>query len=287
MSRVPKATLCCLLLTAVFTFGSMAGMSAVLQVRECRRLEERGIVKMESPVLAWQTSAEKADAAEEGQETGRPGEEEARQLTAEQMEEVIRYNGLCEWDILHEPTAEQITMEEAIAAGESWLIRMGLVPAEYEETVTSHKASLGVKFDYYISERPPIKPYYSFWTVCFSNEAMYGILSVNAVTGRVWDAEVTLYGNAADDPPPEKPELFLRLAGVQEETGQCTEAGENRVIMPVKGSSLYAMYRYYDMLVADKDKIVMADDKTVIVDHGGDPRYASQQVIEYHLMAGE
>lgn len=304
MSRMSKYTALCLLLAAVFVIGSMTGMNAVLQMRERQRLKESGTVAAKSPVLAWQASSAEEETAGEEEAAGLPVEKEERSLTVEQMEEVIRYRAHCEGEILHEPAAGQITMEEAIAVGEDWLGEMGFLARAKEESETAEetgagteceividesgtgilprRASLGVKADLNRLE-VPMESWYSFWTVRFSNKNLYASLSVNAVTGKVWDAEVDLYKDTGYRHSLEKLKLFIRLAGVEEETEQFAQTNESGswVSIAVKGSRLYAQQGYYATVVSTRNDFVEYAGKDE-----EELRY-SQSMIDYHLRVEE
>lgn len=289
MKRMSKYTLLCLLLAAAFVFGSMTGMNAILRMRERHRLEEHGMVAVKSPVLAWQTPSAKEKAAGEEEEADVPDEEEERSLSVEQIEKVIRYRTYCEGEILHEPAAGQIGMEEAIAAGEDWLVEMGFLEGAEGETETAkdrtalyRRATLGVKTDLKKLE-VPMESWYSFWTVRFSNEYLYADLSVNAVTGKVWDAVISLYRDIDSiecGPSPEQLELFVRLAGVQGEVEKFAQTNESGslVYIAVKGSGLYAMQGYYAKVVSTGNDFAENYDG----DEGA-PRYG-EKVIDYHLI---
>lgn len=282
MNRASKYTLLSLLFAAVFVFGSMAGTDLILQMWEKRRLEESGTVTMESPVLAWQS-------AETGEEyDGQDGEplvrdkEEDLTLTEKEIEQVIRYRKNCEGELLHDPVKGQITMEQAFAAGENWLVEMGFW--DHSRTHSEpllHRASLGTKT---AKEglHMPIEPYYSFWTVRFSSTDMYVSLSVNAMTGRVWDAKITLYDieNVNNDKSLDKLERFIRLAGIEAPVEQYVEISDSGswVSMAVKESPLYAQMRGYDVVVSVMDEITESD---------GSRDVSSQTVIEYRLMVYE
>ena len=282
MNRTSKYTLLSLLFAAVFVFGSMAGTDLILQMWEKRRLEESGTVTMESPVLAWQS-------AETGEEyDGQDGEplvrdkEEDLTLTEKEIEQVIRYRKNCEGELLHDPVKGQITMEQAFAAGENWLVEMGFW--DHSRTHAEpllHRASLGTKT---AKEglHMPIEPYYSFWTVRFSSTDMYVSLSVNAMTGRVWDAKITLYDieNVNNDKSLDKLERFIRLAGIEAPVEQYVEISDSGswVSMAVKESPLYAQMRGYDVVVSVMDEITESD---------GSRDVSSQTVIEYRLMVYE
>lgn len=282
MNRASKYTLLSLLFAAVFVFGSMAGTDLILQMWEKRRLEESGTVTMESPVLAWQS-------AETGEEyDGQDGEplvrdkEEDLTLTEKEIEQVIRYRKNCEGELLHDPVKGQITMEQAFAAGENWLVEMGFW--DHSRTHAEpllRRASLGTKT---AKEglHMPIEPYYSFWTVRFSGADMYVSLSVNAMTGRVWDAKITLYDieNVNNDKSLDKLERFIRLAGIEAPVEQYVEISDSGswISMAVKESPLYAQMRGYDVVVSVMDEIMESD---------GSKDVSSQTVIEYRLMIYE
>ncbi len=282
MNRTSKYTLLSLLFAAVFVFGSMAGTDLILQMWEKRRLQESGTVTMESPVLAWQS-------AETGEEyDGQDGEplvrdkEEDLTLTEKEIEQVIRYRKNCEGELLHDPVKGQITMEQAFASGENWLVEMGVW--DHSRTHSEpllHRASLGTKT---AKEglHMPIEPYYSFWTVRFSSTDMYVSLSVNAMTGRVWDAKITLYDieNVNNDKSLDKLERFIRLAGIEAPVEQYVEISDSGswISMAVKESPLYAQMRGYDVVVSVMDEIMESD---------GSKDVSSQTVIEYRLMVYE
>lgn len=300
MKRVSKYTLVCLLLAAVFALGSTAGMNVILQMRERQRLEESGTVAVESPVLAWQDPTAEDTAAGEGEETGETKEDAERILTVEQMEQVLRYRSHCEGEILHEPAVGQITMEEAIASGENWLVEMGFLTKTEKKSkeaagseggteivtasdrqnpeILSRRASLGVKADLSALE-VPMESWYSFWTVRFSNKYLYATLSVNAVTGKVWDAEISLYRNMIYRQSFDKLELFVRLAGVQVEVEKFAQTNKSGslVSIAVKGTQLYAQQGYYSVEI---DGFFEYEKNKKIELH-------EQRVIDYHLKAEE
>lgn len=282
MNRASKYTLLSLLFAAVFVFGSMAGTDLILQMWEKRRLEESGTVTMESPVLAWQSAeTEEEYVKQDGGPFDRDKEEDLT-LTEKEIEQVIRYRKNCEGELLHDPVKGQITMEQAFAAGENWLVEMGFW--DHSRTHAEpllHRASLGTKT---AKEglHMPIEPYYSFWTVRFSSTDMYVSLSVNAMTGRVWDAKITLYDieNVNNDKSLDKLERFIRLAGIEAPVEQYVEISDSGswISMAVKESPLYAQMRGYDVVVSVMDEITESD---------GSRDVSSQTVIEYRLMVYE
>lgn len=231
---------------------------------------------------AWQSAETEEEYAKQEEEAGDRDEEKDRILTEEQIEQVVTYRKNCETELLHDPVRGQITMEQAFASGENWLVEMGYWDGNraHSETLL-HRASLGTKT---VKEGlpVPIEPYYSFWSVRFSGADLYASLSVNAMTGRVWDAKITLYDTeyVNGDKSFKKLEQFIRLAGIEAPVEQYVEISDNGrwMSMAVKESPLYAQMRNYDVVVSAMDGIM---------ESGGSKEYSSQIVIEYRLMVYE
>jgi len=210
MNKSFKYTVLTLFLALVFAFGSMAGMKFILEARENQILTESGRVVVEAPVRAWQ----KQDSGEE-EENGGNSDQERYVLTIKQMEKVISCWNKRMAVTVHNPVDGQISMEEAVKAGEEWLIEMEMPENEKGMKAYSVNAVLGVAIQKEATGEQ-LEPYYSFWTVQFSGEAMNAVLYINAVTGKVLGAEVSLYRNLPDKFPIEKLSLFAELAGLQE-----------------------------------------------------------------------
>lgn len=278
--------LLCFSLAALFVFGSMAGMNFILQKRESRLLQECGTEEVESPVAVWQ-EPQTAGAKEQGEDT-------LQQLTVEQMEAVISYRANATDEVLHDPVTGQISMEEAFTCGERWLVEMGFLEEKGYSRTLSRRASLGIR-KYRKVSSVPMEPYYSFWTVKFSGENVYAVLSVNAVTGRVWDSEITLYDEMTQKFSWETLELFTELAGIQADAEDYVETMNDvntGAALTVRDSDLQAQMKYYDTAVAiagnrsadGEDNYSMIRDGSTVVEYYGVQR---QRVIEYHLVLRE
>ena len=278
--------LLCFFLSVLFVFGSMAGMDFILQKRESRLLQERGTEEVESPVAVWQ-EPQAAGAKEQGEDT-------LQQLTVEQMEAVISYRANATDEVLHDPVTGQISMEEAFTCGERWLVEMGFLEEKGYSRTLSRRASLGIR-KYRKVSSVPMEPYYSFWTVKFSGENVYAVLSINAVTGRVWDAEITLYDEMTQKFSWETLELFTELAGIQADAEDYVETMNDvntGAVLTVRDSDLQAQMKYYDTAVAiagdrsadGEDNYSMIRDGSTVVEYYGVQR---QRVIEYHLVLRE
>lgn len=262
-----KYTFVSLIFSAFFIFGSMAAMNYILRIREAKLLTESGRVEVESPVRAWENWQDNEESPV-NEDIGSEG----YILNIQQIESAIE----C-WNdrtniILHDPVAGQISMEEAIKAGETWLSQMK-IQEEMDAVSYSVNAELGVsgRIDD-VGEK--LDAYYSFWTVHYSSQSMRAILSINAVTGKVWGAEITSYGSMAEELPYARLLLFVELAGLQasDDNSAIVEYGESKAEIAIKESRLYAQEGIYDMV-----KVKMNRDEL-----SGDDSYTT---IYYRLLA--
>ena len=113
---------------------------------------------------------------------------------------------------LHEPTADQITMEQALEAGLKWcsvLSESGIVPVELFEWED-------MRINAYLSQRLPrdqseqfLNPIYSYWTVTYSSVNMDANLDIHAVTGKVLTADIALHSYPHTDLYPNAIENIL------------------------------------------------------------------------------
>ena len=217
MKKTYKYTFLTMFLALVFIFGSMAGMNFILHTREDQLLSESGMAVVESPVRAWQDWGDKTEKDEDG---------ERYSLSVVQVKDAIESWNRRLGETLHNPVQGQISMEEAVQEGEEWLQKG--------------------------SSRVPLEPYYSFWTVHFSGSYMDAVLYLNAVTGRVWGAEITLYDNLLEELPCEKLGQFVEMAGLQAADG-IAEINEEKTqaVLVVEDDLLYARLDYQNVVLGD------------------------------------
>lgn len=241
MNKTYKYTFLTLFLAFVFVFGSIVGMNCILRFKEKQLLTESGRAVVESPVQAWygwESNAENENV-----------HNEKYVLTEEQIADAIGYWNSREMELIHNPVEGQISMEEAIQAGENWLVEMGVMERDGEETDSltySVKATLGVggqKGD----TGKQLEPYYSFWTVQFSGKSRNMVIYVNAVTGKVWRAKVTLYDDLPEKLPYEDLSLFVKMAGFTEYDAESIVVNKDgtQAILEIEDSLLYGQAEYY------------------------------------------
>lgn len=256
MNRTHRYTILSLLLAAAFIFVSMVSMRIILQVREGQLLTERGKTMVESPVQAWQEWEEETQTDMEKQLDG-----QRHTLTIGQMEEAIKHwNGRL-GEIIHDPVEGQISLEEAIEAGESWLSAMGM---EEDKSRYSVNTSLGVGVQME-SDQTRLEPYYSFWTVQISTQTMDTMLNINAVTGQVWSAVIRIYENIPEEPTAENLKIFVKSTGLLIEDTPVIEKNSERikVVSNIKDSRLNAQVVYHS-LNYEKSTIVSYYEESVV-----------------------
>lgn len=239
-----KYTVVFLISVAFFIFGGMNVMNYILRLREIQLLTESGRVEMESPVRTWESW--------ENDKEGVVSEDTASErniLKTEQIEDAIKCWNNRNSSILHEPVAGQISMEEAVKAGEMWLVEMG-IGEEKDAAAYTINAELGIG----VQEEEAgeqLEAYYSFWTVKYSNQSISAVLYLNAVTGKVWGAEIILYEEPPEKTPDDRLRLFVELAGLQvsDDGSVVIDSGETRTEIAIKESQLYAQRYSYSMSI--------------------------------------
>lgn len=235
MNKSYKYTILTLAFALVFAFGSMAGMNLIMRAKERQFLTESGRAVVELPVREWEGRGDR-DKNGAGTDDG----VEKNFLTVRQMEEAVMSWNTRIGETLHDPVAGQISMEEAIENGKGWLSEMGMVE-EMDGAVFSVSAKLGVGEPMGdAGER--LEAYFSFWTVTYSNQAMHAVLYLNAVTGKVWGANIRRYEELPKKLYDDSLQLFVELAGLQaaEDVPSITDFQELKSVVAIKESQLLA-----------------------------------------------
>lgn len=223
---------------AIFLFSGMVCMPMLLDKRESDLLSESGKVIVESPVRAWQEDGTKIENVNDF-------DGKRYMLTMDQLETAVSSWNNRTGETLHNPVGGQISMEEAIEAGKKWLTDMGIVQSEEEYLNYSVSATLSVGNQKELSG-VQLEPYYSFWTVRIQGQSKNSILYLNAVTGRVCKAEITLYENLPGVLSYENLGRFAEMAGLQG-TDTVIDQESTHAILPIEDSCLIAELKLNQM----------------------------------------
>ncbi len=234
MGKKYKYTIITLFLALVFSFGSMTGMDFIMKAKERRLLEEGGSVFPNNSVMEWQ---------------------ERDGLTMEEMERVINL-----WEnsaklTAHNPVWGQISMEQAVKDGKDWLNEMNLVIDENGSFIKIDSGSVSAVLEMAEQqERDITQPQYSFWKVEFSNQVIEVYLYVNAVTGKVWFADITLFEYLPEQMPYWKLKDFVELAGLQASyKGATKNLEETEALWEIENSQVYAKMEFLHTLGRSSD----------------------------------
>lgn len=270
MNRWHKYTLLSFLFAGIFVFCSMVGMNFILQSREKQLLTETGNAVVESPVRAWQTW-----------ETDENGDDTTYTLTVKEVRNAIdRWNNRI-GEVIHDPVEGQISMEQAIEEGKEWLVSMiknegaeAISGLESERYTVSAVLGLGKEEE---TVQRQVEPYYSFWTIHFAGQTMNATVYINAVTGKVWGAEITLYEDIPNEVPIESIYLFAELTGVEK-----TDLEEPEVSADGNG----AVMALNEGIEVQMDFSVVKLDEKSIVDYSQSGIFReTYAVISYKLVA--
>lgn len=236
MKKTYKYTVLTVVLAIVFSFGSMAGMNLILKARVRQLLTKSGRHVVETPV---QKNVEQEKDNQFNKDT----------LTIKQTEEVVSL-----WDepdevVVHDPADGQITMGEAIRAGQEWLTNMGMAVERIENNEVHQYAALSTAVRESSEEDVQTAPYNSFWRVQFYSSSLEAFLYVNAVTRQVWSADIILYEDFPKEIPREKLRDFVKLCGLkisQSETEEelCQPKRSWMEILKIENSRLYAQMQF-------------------------------------------
>lgn len=236
-----KYTFISLISAVLFIIGSMVASNSILRFMETRMLTESGGIKVELPVREW-GGGENSNESVNGIDTN----DQKNSLSMKQVEESVKSWNNRTGVTLHEQVAGQISMEEAIEDGKKWLYEMEIGGVN-EEVSYSINAELGVGKQK--EDTGEQEAYFSFWTVTYSNQSMNAVLYLNAVTGKVWGAEIKLYEGQTNKSSDDRLQLFVKLAGLQaaDDAPSIIDSQEIKSAISIKESQLYAQELSYEM----------------------------------------
>ena len=155
-------------------------------------------------------------------------------LTEQQIYEILQNWESSGNEKPHEPKEGQLNMEQAIAAGKTGLTyfsEQGIIPVElagykYDKTnayLCQNLIDEQIRF---------LDSVYSYWTVTFTSEQMSANLIINAVTGQIWKASITIFNENIDSGevnPKHALDAFASYTGIS--LNEATDAvyGENKI----------------------------------------------------------
>ena len=205
-----------LLLATSFIGLSMFSARYLLKQKETALLNGNGTIRQESPVSAGLN-------VNDGTVTT---------LSIEDIQAVVGNWSTRVGLYVHEPVEGQITMKEAVKSVDEWLIKMGLSEGIYAGNSTV-RSTLNVAKSK--KEQPDLlSPVYSFWEVVVYGDELDGTFYVNAVTGQIWEAHISMLSNVRGFSENQLLESFIYLAGlipkVQENTNEAADTASGEAV---------------------------------------------------------
>lgn len=223
-----------ILLAAACIVLSMACARTFLKRKETALLNGSGRIEQTAPVSA---ALEKEDG---GKIT----------LSIEEMEAVVRTWSRRSSMSVHEPVEGQISMNEAVKAVDEWLPKMGFSEGilSGNSTVRSSLNVAKIKGE----KTEILSPDYSFWEVAVNGDKLEGVFYVNAVTGQIWEAVVTLPDEVEGLSDDRLLDAFTRLAGFT------PKEQENKTADSNSASAVAEVYGYDSALESRETSVGIA-----------------------------
>lgn len=126
-------------------------------------------------------------------------------LTENEIAEVLTVWNAGGREVFHEPMAGQMNMEQAINTGREWIDRLAesnILPGYLSECSFDDTSAVLCSLDRSVSLQ---ENYISYWKVTYVEGDVEIILTIHALSGQVWDADITmdedkmLYGTCSDE----------------------------------------------------------------------------------------
>jgi len=182
-------------LSFLIAVGGWTLTSMLIDKKSDALLSATGSIRIDTPSAISPTPVDQGDSGIEELLRERP------KLTEDEIIKILQNWESSDSDrIAHEPTGEQLSMEQAIKIGEaglSYFSEQGVIfvePHEYENAkISAYLVENQPRGQNTLSRNLALHPYYSYWSVSFSNERMNTVLTINAVTGQIWIADITVH----------------------------------------------------------------------------------------------
>lgn len=181
MNKQNIFTLIGIVLSFAIAIGGWVFISGLIDIRSDMLMSASGV----SPILMPLQLPGTDDTVEEPIYT-RP------LLSEQEIVSILRNKNAPGREIPHEPTNEQINMEQAIIIGQSWLSFIGQQLYTHEELFNFSDVMARLSQKQQRGGDGLLSPEYSFWTVAFSGRYINATLLINATEGQVWKTEIFL-----------------------------------------------------------------------------------------------
>lgn len=163
---------------------------------------------------------------------------EGEALSEDMMAEILKVWEAGGRELLHEPLAGQMDMEQAVTAGRGWIGRLAennILPSCLAEGLFDSTSAVLCTLD---GETTLGESLISYWRVIYMKGGIKIILTIHAVSGQVWDADISM----------REDEMMLSA---------CSEEELLAAAFPfLTGNEVYAAYKREDIVVNKQEPIV-------------------------------
>lgn len=214
MRRAGKYTILTAVLAIIFIVLSILCVRMLLGNWEEKLLSRSGRLEYTSPVSVGEKEGDASQAARENR------------LQMEEIEDIVRVWTQKSLMMVHEPAEGQIAIDESMDEVKSWLSKIGIeeITAGGDGYIHASLNQGQIKG----KKSSQQKPGYSFWQVEYIYDEMEATFYVNAVTGRVWEAQVTYYKPWLKEPDADFLNTLIGLTGLKaSKERQAAESWEN------------------------------------------------------------
>lgn len=163
---------------------------------------------------------------------------EGEALSEDMMAEILKVWEAGGRELLHEPLAGQMDMEQAVKAGRGWIGRLAennILPSCLAKGLFDSTSAVLCTMD---GETTLGESLISYWRVIYMKGGVKIILTIHAVSGQVWDADISM----------REDEMMLSA---------CSEEELFAAAFPfLTGNEVYAAYKREDIVVNKQEPIV-------------------------------
>lgn len=212
----PIRTLCILLLSLLITSGGWLFTRQLLKYKQTQLLAKSGQLHVaDSGYSLLQEDSSASDSLDVSDISDTPDQPDL--FVGEDITEDLTAQILACWEsgsslLSHEPIKGQMNMEQAISAGNSWILKMAqtsLLPSDL-----SKKNLRDVSAVLYTQDEKPDFPDYllSRWIISYTIKDIDISLTIHAAGGQIWQARVTAPTSCLPAPLYSNDEKLLKAA---------------------------------------------------------------------------
>lgn len=256
-------TVMSLLLAVAFVFGNMYIFNEFLGYQKRKLLTEEGKAAVESPVMPLKELLEDRENAQQNEEA-----DEIYELTTEDMQSVLicRNEGK---EVVHDPVEGQISMNEAIKAGYEWLKKMNINVTEKKGVALNYVNAMLYAVTLSKENVGKIAPYYSFWRIALYTEEANITLDINAVTSKVWNADIVYLYNERDESMLAQNYYdsiteFVELSGISEAEVSVCDYTDDSLTVGIENTDIFANICYSEAVYAESKSKVALDNSASV-----------------------